>query len=298
MAQFARPVGDLDNTGVWTTEPLWSDIDDGASPDGTVVVSDSNPTTAEPFTVDLATITDPAVSAGHVLRIRWAKNSTGAGNKTIRIELREGYVNEGSQGTLIATDDYTINSTTLRTDATTLAGAEADAITDYADLQIRIMGVASNRALKVDFAELETPDAALTIDGAASDRMAPRATASAALTVEGPAAGRAPTRSTVAATLTASATASDRALSRAASSGLLRSGGTAAGRAPSRSSVVAALTHHAIASDRAVSRAAALGNIPVTVTATASDRAVSRAAAVGAVAVPSTGYVGWGIARV
>lgn len=158
MAQFARPISDLDNTGVWTTTPLWSDIDDGASPDGTVVVSDTTPVVTEPFTVDLGTITDPTLSTGHILRIRWAKNAGGAGSKTIRIELRQGYTGEGSQGTLIATDDYAINSTTLRTDATTLSGAEADAITDYSDLQIRIMGVSSNRALKVDFAELETPD--------------------------------------------------------------------------------------------------------------------------------------------
>ncbi len=114
MAQFARPISDLDNTGVWTTTPLWSDIDDGASPDGTVVVSDTTPVVTEPFTVDLGTITDPVTGSGHVLRIRWAKNAGGGGNKTIRIELREGYVNESTLGTLIATDDYAINSTIAR----------------------------------------------------------------------------------------------------------------------------------------------------------------------------------------
>jgi hypothetical protein len=134
-------------------------LDDGASPDGNSVVSDTTPVVTEPFTVDLSTIADdPGLSTGHILRIRWAKNSGGGGNKTIRIELREGYVNESTQGTLIATDDYAINSTTLRTDETTLSGAEANAITDYADLQIRVMGVAGNRALKVDFVELEAPN--------------------------------------------------------------------------------------------------------------------------------------------
>ncbi len=160
MAQFARPITpDLDNTGLWITAPLWSKINEGGGGDGVVVVSDSNPTTSEPFTVDLETITDPESATGHILRIRWAKNSGGGGNKTIRIELREGYVSEGSQGTLIATDDYAINSTTLRTDATTMSAGEANSITDYADLQIRVMGVSSNRALKVDFVELETGDA-------------------------------------------------------------------------------------------------------------------------------------------
>ncbi len=164
MAQFARPTSDLDNTGSWTTEPLWSDIDDGASADGTVVVSDSTPVVTEPFTVDLgSTITDPGVGTGHVLRIRWAKNAGGGGNMTIRIELREGYVNESTLGSLRATDDYAINSTTLTTDATTMSEAEANAITDYSDLQIRVMGVAATRALKVDFVELETPDGPLEL---------------------------------------------------------------------------------------------------------------------------------------
>ena len=167
MAQFARPTSDLDNTGSWTTAPLWSDIDDGASPDGTVVVSDTTPVVTEPFTVDLgSTITDPGVGTGHVLRIRWAKNAGGGGNMTIRIELREGYVNESSQGSLRATDDYAINSTTLTTDATTMSEAEANAITDYSDLQIRVMGVAATRALKVDFVELEAPDGPNELVGA------------------------------------------------------------------------------------------------------------------------------------
>ncbi len=158
MAQQAQPISDLDNTGSWTSTPLWSKIEEGGGGDGTVVVSDTTPVVTEPFTVDLSTITDPAKSTGHDLKIRWAKNSGGGGNKTIRIELRMGYVNESTLGTLIATDDYAINSTTLRTDSTTMSGAEADAITDYSDLQIRVMGVASNRALKVDFVELEIID--------------------------------------------------------------------------------------------------------------------------------------------
>ena len=177
MAQFARPTSDLDNTGSWTTAPLWSDIDDGASPDGTVVVSDTTPVVTEPFTVDLgSTITDPGVGTGHVLRIRWAKNAGGGGNMTIRIELREGYVNESSQGSLRATDDYAINSTTLTTDATTMSEAEANAITDYSDLQIRVMGVAATRALKVDFVELEAPDGPNELVGAVEAATENRAT--------------------------------------------------------------------------------------------------------------------------
>ncbi len=160
MAQFARPISDLDNTGLWAPTPLWSRID---SPDGFVVTSDTTPTVDEPFTVDLSNLLDVGASSDHILRIRWAKASGGGGGKTIRIELREGYVSEGSQGTLIATDDYTINSTTLQTDETTLSAGEADSITDYEDLQIRVMGVTGNRALKVDYVELEAPGTVVNI---------------------------------------------------------------------------------------------------------------------------------------
>ena len=160
MAQQAQPISDLDNTGSWTSTPLWSKIEEGGSGDGTVILSDTTPVVTEPFTVDLSTITDPTKSTGHFLKIRWAKNAGGGGNKTIRIELREGYVNESTLGTLIATDDYAINSTTLRTDQTELGTSEADAITDYADLQIRVMGVSGNRQLQVDFVELEIVDEA------------------------------------------------------------------------------------------------------------------------------------------
>ena len=167
MAQFVRPISDID-TGVWTTTPLWSDIDEGGAGDGTVVLSDSTPGSAEPFSVDGATVTDPAVSTGHIIRARWAKNATDGASHLGVVELRQGYVSEASQGTLVATlTGPAISGNTLQIDTYTLSGAEADSITNYSDLQLRSWaqksGGGPGRQWQTDFIELEVPDAAAAV---------------------------------------------------------------------------------------------------------------------------------------
>ncbi len=165
MAQFVRPISDITNAGVWTTTPLWSDIDEGGAGDGTVVISDTNPIPTESFVCDGSTVTDPEVSTGHILRARWAKNATGGADHRGTLQLRQGYVSEVSQGTQIATlVGSVITDTALLTDTYTLTGTEADSIgTDYSDLSLRAFaaksGGGAGRAFKIDFIELETPDA-------------------------------------------------------------------------------------------------------------------------------------------
>lgn len=297
MAQFARPIGDLDNTGSWTPDveaTLWEELNDGASPDGNNVVSDTTPVVTEPFTVDLGTITDPVSSTGHILRIRWAKNSGGGGSKTIRIELREGYVNESTLGSLRATDDYSINSTTLTTDATALSGAEADSISDYSDLQIRVMGVASNRALKVDFVELETPDAGAIIDGAGIGHGVGRGLPVGDLIVNSDGRGNAASSNLSVGTRVQPFTGAGRA----APSSLVAQDvvvvASAEGHAVSSGlSVPLGALVVATADGHVVGYATSVGNVPVIITADGIAHAVPSGLAVGSV---STGeFIGWGI---
>ena len=55
-------------------------------------------------------------------------------------QLRQGYVSEGTPGTLIASQSRTgVNTTTWTTSTYTLSGAEADAITDYTALFFRFL---------------------------------------------------------------------------------------------------------------------------------------------------------------
>ncbi|KKM94540.1 hypothetical protein LCGC14_1197360 [marine sediment metagenome] len=53
-------------------------------------------------------------------------------------ELRQGYVSEGTPGTLIVSRSFPNISDVFAQDDYTLAGAEADAITDYTDLFLRV----------------------------------------------------------------------------------------------------------------------------------------------------------------
>lgn len=165
MVQFARPQADLTTDAQWTTTPYWSKLDEGA-PGGTDPISNGGPSSADVIALDLSGVTDPTSSTGHTLRACWSKTGAQAGGSQVTVELRQGYVNESSQGTLIATlsgVDTTADGD--QTDTYGLSGAEADAITDYSDLQLRVhIGREGNpsqtaRASQVQFLELEVPDA-------------------------------------------------------------------------------------------------------------------------------------------
>lgn len=163
MAQFVRPIADLDNTGVWTTTPLWSKIDDSVgSGDADFILSDTSPSSTEPFTVDGSTVTDPVSSIDHILRVRSSKSAGGANNDIV-VELRQGYVSEASQGTLIATLTGLMTTDTPTTYTLTLSAAQANAISNYADLQFRCWsaknGGGGNSQTTIYDIELEVPDA-------------------------------------------------------------------------------------------------------------------------------------------
>lgn len=79
MTQYARPTSDV-ATGSWTTTPLWSKVDDDLvsqpSGDGTTIASNDN-STGDTAECGLGAVTDPGVTTGHVMRIRWNKSASG-----------------------------------------------------------------------------------------------------------------------------------------------------------------------------------------------------------------------------
>lgn len=163
MAQYAVPDGDI-TTSVWTTTPLWSKVEEGAPGDDTRVVSDANPSVTEAFVVSLSSVTDPSSSSGHVIRAKWRNELTGVSDIEFWCELRQGYTDEISQGTLIGTLNVVVTTEqTDQTDTYTLTSGEADSITDYTDLFLRTAcqksGGGGNPQGGVDFIELEVPDA-------------------------------------------------------------------------------------------------------------------------------------------
>lgn len=142
MAQFARPDADLVD-GTWTeddgtTTDMFAEIDEAAADDNDYVKSVAAPSNAA-MAVGLGNVTDPVSSAGHVIRVRARQGVAGGVPVDMTVELRQGYTNEGSQGTLIATLTQADVADSFTDYSHTLSGAEADSITDYNDLQLRFV---------------------------------------------------------------------------------------------------------------------------------------------------------------
>lgn len=141
MAQFARPnadttLGNYTDEGGGTTD-IFQSIDEASAGDADFIQSPTSPVN-EVYVCALSAVTDPESSSGHVMRMRTSADQDGEETLDFTQELRQGYTGEGSQGTLIASQQRTgVSTTTWTTSSNTLSGAEADAITDYSDLFYR-----------------------------------------------------------------------------------------------------------------------------------------------------------------
>lgn len=142
MAQFGRPSADTDNTGTFTDQAggstnIYTTIDEVTADDADYIRSPTSPVN-KTYTTKLSNVTDPVSSTGHIMRMRTSDDLDAQESIDFTQQLRQGYVSEASQGTLIASQSRTgVTSTTWTTSAYTLSGAEADAITDYTGLYYR-----------------------------------------------------------------------------------------------------------------------------------------------------------------
>ena len=140
MPQFARPDADtiIEN---WTDEggaatDLFQSIDEVTFDDADFVRSPLPAVAGDVYVCRLSDVTDPAVSTGHIIRARLNKSGGGA-TIDMTVELRQGYVSEASQGTLIATLTQANVTNSFVEYTYTLSAGEADSITDYTDLFLR-----------------------------------------------------------------------------------------------------------------------------------------------------------------
>lgn len=144
MAQFGRPSADTDNSGAWTDQAagstnIYTTIDEVSPSDADYIESPLAPV-SDVYVTKLTTLEDPVSSSGHTVRIRHAKDAAGGATVNLTVELRQGYVSEGTPGTLIATCMNAVAlSDTLTTTPYTLSAGEADAITDYTNLYLRFV---------------------------------------------------------------------------------------------------------------------------------------------------------------
>lgn len=143
MAQFGRPSADTlrDN---WegsdgATTNLFTYIDEEVASDTEYVRTVPAPTD-DVYVTKLSAVSDPLSSAGHYVRYRYGKDPAGGALIVLTVQLRQGYVNESSRGTLIASWTHNISGTgALTTQERLLSAAEADAITDYSNLYLRFV---------------------------------------------------------------------------------------------------------------------------------------------------------------
>ena len=158
MPAFQRPDGSISD-GAWTATPLWEKIDD-AIPNDTEEVRSVNDPSNDIFEVSLTNLADPAVSTGHIVRIRMTRAQSGGGQPgTLDV-----IVGLYQTTTLIASATFSNIALGLATVTFTLTGTEADNITDYDALRVRVDANKSAGArttwCEVSGIEFETPSAA------------------------------------------------------------------------------------------------------------------------------------------
>ena len=148
MPQFSRPDEDFTNglngVGNYSDQgggvvDIFLTIDESVANDADYIRSPTSPV-SEVYVCRLSDVTDPALSTGHIMRMRTSADQDAQETLDFTHTLRQGYATEASQGTLIATQTRLgVSSTTWTNSAYTLSGAEADAITDYTALFYRFI---------------------------------------------------------------------------------------------------------------------------------------------------------------
>ena len=137
-----RPNGEI-ITGTWSPLPLWPSLDDHDD-------SDYISATAETFaTLDTTNIPDPMTSAGHV--VRFSARATGTGpTEGIGVEVfQPGIPNLADSGAI------PITRGSFNTYTFVLSDAQANSITDYGALRLKISSYDLAPGEQVDFAWME-----------------------------------------------------------------------------------------------------------------------------------------------
>lgn len=136
MPQFARPSADTVRTG-WTDEAggtinIYTGIDESVAEDVEYIKTAAPPGVNE-FETLLTSVTDPVSSTGHVMRWRRRKQpASGSDDVNLTVRLLQGGTQITSQADNVIPGAFTDTSYTL-------SGAEADAITNYADLRLEFV---------------------------------------------------------------------------------------------------------------------------------------------------------------
>ena len=145
IPQLARPNADttVDNWTDFTggTTTIYQTLDDtvgDATADADGIQTQLSPT-SDVFVAKLSPVFDPLLSTGYVVRYRYGKSAALGQQVNLTVQLWQDYVSEGSPGTLIAEAVHTDIPAFPTVGTLNLTGGESDAITDHANLFIRLL---------------------------------------------------------------------------------------------------------------------------------------------------------------
>jgi hypothetical protein len=136
MPQFGRPSADTVRTA-WTDQAggittIYTTIDETVASDADYIKTPTPPGANE-FETLLTSVTDPVSSTGHIMRWRRRKQPASGSaqiNLTVRLMMTSTQITSQADNNLPGS--FTDTSYTL-------SGAEADAITNYADLRLEFV---------------------------------------------------------------------------------------------------------------------------------------------------------------
>jgi hypothetical protein len=164
MAQFSRPVQDI-STGNWTPSSgadLWAALDEDTSDDTDFIQAPNNSNTVG--VLRLSPLFIPLVRRLHVVNVRARKAAVGGNTRGLTTELLQG-------STVIASRVDTDLTALWPTLPLVLTRTEAEAITDYSALDVRLTtsgtfsgGGAQRRAVQVSWVQFRVPDATDLLD--------------------------------------------------------------------------------------------------------------------------------------
>ena len=141
MPTFARPSADTNNPGSYKNQSggstnLFQSIDE-VNPDDTNYITSLNAPSTAVYVCNLSSVPNPGINTGMILFARMRKDPGGDANMDMTAELRQGYVSEGAQGTLICQLPITNIDTTFTTYQHNLTTTEASTISDFGNLFMR-----------------------------------------------------------------------------------------------------------------------------------------------------------------
>ncbi len=180
-SQYGRPIADI-TVGNWTTAPLWDKLDETSADGDTTYISNVTPGT-ETLELRFGALADPMVSSGHTIRY-CLKKIAGRSTPTADAYLYQG----GSMISLNPSPE--VMGLAWATNEWTLSGPEADAITDYTDLRLRIdSSIPAGVSIAITWVEIEVPTAGdpptVTNDGGVSNLTATSVTLNGQITDTG-----------------------------------------------------------------------------------------------------------------